>query len=193
MWFLLKNQGRSKGMTLVEVMVALVILGVLTIPLCRLSVAANRVAAAGRMQMQAVNLAQEIIEAAKAAPACREGVVAGVEPQGLTLQPEAAEPAEVYAGSLLAITAGPGEGQIRTITAFDADSRQATLERPWVVLPVVDESSYLVFRTESQPENAEMSIAFDPESELETMTVVVYFQEGGQTRQVSLSAERLRR
>lgn len=193
MWFLLKNQGRSKGMTLVEVMVALVILGVLTIPLCRLSVAANRVTAAGRMQLQAVNLAQEIIEAAKAAPACREGLVAGVVSDGLIIQPEAIEPEGTWQDATVAITAGPGEGQIRAITVFDVETRQATIDRSWDTLPVADESSYLIFHTGASIENAAMTVISDPESYLETVTVVVHFQEGGQARQVSLSAERLRR
>lgn len=139
---LLKNQ---KGMSLVEVLVAVLLLGITMIPLMEMVVAGRQFTTAARHEVAALNFTQEIFEEIKGVSPGQIGIAGenaggGHDTIRLAAGAEALKP-----GCLISITAGKGEGQVRRVAYFDEISKIATVEPDWRPDGVPDHtSSYLL-------------------------------------------------
>lgn len=191
----------QRGMSLIEVMVALVVLGLTSAALMGLFLAGGRSTAVARHDVAAVNVAQEILEQVKAVPENQLGTAQGGTATTIRLAEGASDANDYYNGQTVALTGGTGAGQVRKITDYDGDTRTATVDRAWDTVPD-DTTTYAIFRgTEAgyayrveigQPHDANGEP--QPNGELRTVTVTVsYATTGGRTREVTLTGERLRR
>lgn len=138
---LLKDQ---EGMSLVEVMVALLILGVAVITLLSMFVSGDKLTATARHEVGALNVGQELMEEIKGAPYKRFGVARGsTASDKVTLATDTG--GENLAGTttfLISLTKGTGEGQVRKITAYSDFTKIATVSPAWQVRP--DDTSHFL-------------------------------------------------
>ncbi len=125
---LIKDQ---KGMSLVEAAVAVLIFGVVTLPLIYLFQSGNAYTGAARHEVAALNSAQQIMEQIKGSPYKSVGLARdGATPGTIVLGSDAGS-LELSGIKLICITAGNGAGQVRRLTGFDSYTKVASINMPW--------------------------------------------------------------
>ncbi|MBC7105565.1 MAG: prepilin-type N-terminal cleavage/methylation domain-containing protein, partial [Firmicutes bacterium] len=134
------------GMSLIEVMVALLLLGLLTVPLVNFFLTGSVFAAVARHDVTALNFAQEVLEAVKGAPDNCLGTVQAASSTTVTLESRASGTDNEYAGSTIATTGGPAAGQVRRVASYEGDARRVTVDRAWDAEPVPGQTTYALFR-----------------------------------------------
>lgn len=133
---------QKSGMSLIEVLVAIAVLALVTVPLMNMFLGGRIITARAGHEVAALNEAQEIMETLKAFPFDRLGCIQGSTGSSqITLDGDVSGNSPV--GSLICVTAGKGEGQIREITAFDNSSGIATVSPAWGERPD-SSSSYVI-------------------------------------------------
>lgn len=130
-----------KGMTLVEVVVAILILGIAAIPLLKLFVTGNAFVFKARHEVVALNFAQELMEEVKSLPYNRTGMVRSGEGHSneIVLSSYASN---INSGYLLSITAGKGAGQVRKVLFFDELTKVVAVDPAWEPEKKPDNSSH---------------------------------------------------
>lgn len=112
------------GMGLIEVIVAILLLGIATIPLLNFFVHGNTFTATARHEVTALNLAQEIMEEIKSTPfrtifgTIAEGSARGGTSNTIELDNKASKTNSLYKGCIITITDGTGYGQFKTISSY---------------------------------------------------------------------------
>lgn len=53
----------------------------------------------------------------------------------ITLQSDASATNNLYVGQAIRVMAGPGDDQVRLITAYNGTTKVATVDRPWIIIP----------------------------------------------------------
>lgn len=186
-----QKSGQS-GMSLIEVMVALVILGFMCAALMGLFLAGSRDTAVARHDLMAVSVAQEILDQVKAIPENQLGTVQSATANNIRFENVASAADDAYVGQTVALTSGKGSGQVRVITGYDGDTRTAAVDSPWDTVP--DETTeYAIFngKDTTYPYRVEIGRL---SGALRTVTVTVTYQAAGAgRREVALTSERLRR
>ena len=181
----------QKGMSLIEVTVALLIFGVTIIPLLCMYRDGIIYAAVAGEKVAVLNLARGLIEEIKGIPDARLGLVQGAAGNTVTLEQRAGGARDYYQNYNLAICRGTGSGQIKKITGYDGVTHQAVLDSDWQVLP--DTSSfYLLYRCCPTDYHYTINVVAGSITGLtKTIKVTVYYTEKNQERQISLTTERL--
>lgn|GEM_PF-1847316 len=119
------------GMSLLEVMVALIMVGTLAVPLLGMFVQGSRLAGEARIKIAALYTAQQLQEAVKGIPYYMVGNPRGSTDTTISL---AGGTGDIdLKDKLIAITAGSGRGQIRHIISYGSDSQVAAIDprTPW--------------------------------------------------------------
>ncbi len=139
---ILKNQN---GMSLLEVTVAILILGLVTVPLVGLFLRGSIFTAVARHEVTALHFAQEIMEEIKSIPFEQLGKARGsMGNDKITL---AGDVVSDLMGYLVLITAGEGKGQVREITEFNVKTKIATVKPSWEAAKQPDNtSSYIMHK-----------------------------------------------
>jgi len=185
-----QKNGQS-GMSLIEVMVALVVLGFTCAALMGLFLAGSRDTATARHDMEAASVAQEILEQVKSIPENQLGTARGGTATTIQLEAGASDANDCYNGMTVALIGGKGIGQVRKIADYNGATRTATLERAWDTIPDTT-TIYAIFKGVDTGYAYQVTVA--PHGDLATVTVTVTYQTtGGRQREVSLTSERLRR
>jgi type II secretory pathway pseudopilin PulG len=179
-------------MSLIEVMVALLILGLMTVPLVNFFLTGSVFTAVARHDVTALNFAQEVLEAVKGVPDNCLGTVRAATSTTVTLETRAG--GTDYTGFMIATTGGPGAGQVRKVESYDHNARRATVDQAWDTVPTPGRTTYLLFRAGETRYRYAVTVAPDAQDpNLRTVTVTVYYWDRGVEREVSLTSERLRR
>ncbi|HHW40737.1 MAG TPA: prepilin-type N-terminal cleavage/methylation domain-containing protein [Syntrophomonadaceae bacterium] len=182
---------RKSGMSLIEVMVALVILGLTSAALMGLFLAGSRNTVVARHDVEAANVAQEILEQVKAIPEDQLGTAQSGTATTIQLETGASDANGCYNGMTIAITGGTGAGQVRKIADYNGATRTATVEGAWDTIPDTT-TTYAIFKGVDTGYAYQVTVA--PNGNLATVTVTVTYQAtGNRQREVSLTSERLRR
>lgn len=181
-------------MSLIEVMVSLIILGMVVYPLLDLFRQSSALTATALDEVAALHLAQEIMEEVKSIPANQMGTAQRVAHDTVTLEDRASDADNAYRQQLVAITGGPGAGQVRQITGYDGGRRQATVDRVWDgPAPVNNDSSYLILDTFDPRYDFRIKVIPGDAINLKTVQVTVSYSVNGQGRDISLTTEKLTR
>lgn len=135
------NLLNHKGMTLVEVVVSVLVLGIAAIPLLKLFMTGNSFVFKARHEIVALNFAQELMEEVKILPYNRTGMVrsGGGNSNEIVLSRNASN---INSGHLLSITAGKGEGQVRKVLFFDELTKVVAVNPAWEPEKKPDNSSH---------------------------------------------------
>ncbi|HAA90663.1 MAG TPA: hypothetical protein DCE07_08890 [Peptococcaceae bacterium] len=183
------------GFSLIEVAVAILILGVITVALMGLFVTGNVFTAQARHEVAALNQAQEILEEIKSIPGSQLGTARGGTERTITLEESASREDDCYNDYLIATTGGPGAGQVRKVVDYDGESRVVTVEPRWDAIPQAEETTYVIFRGNDYNYDFRISVEDknDENPNLKTVTVAVYYEDRGRQKEVSLTTEKLRR
>ncbi|MDD4767561.1 MAG: prepilin-type N-terminal cleavage/methylation domain-containing protein [Desulfotomaculaceae bacterium] len=188
MFRLLLNQ---RGMSLIEVTVAILILGITTFPLIYMYRDGSIQAAAARDEVSALNFARALVEEIKSIPESRLGLCRGADAHTVTLEHRASGIDDFYKGFNIAICGGTGAGQVKKITGYDGPARSAVLESDWLVVPDAT-SLYMLYH--DCPGNYRYVINVENNrGGLKMIRVTVYYTVKNQERQVSLTTEKLTR
>lgn len=184
----------ERGMTLVEVVVALCLFAVLAAGLMGLFLSGRVATAASSSKQEALCLARAIMEAVKASPVEWEGRVQGAGSDYVVLENKADDRDDAYKGFYLAIIEDTGQGQVRKIQSYEGSSRTAYVAPNWGTTPSTS-SRYLVFRLGSEltdPDLDRVGVAAVSTlgSGLEKVTVTVRYRTPWGEREVSLVCER---
>lgn len=181
------------GMSLIEVMVALLILGLMTVPLVNFFLTGSVFTAVARHDVTALNFAQEVLEAVKSAPENCLGTVQAASSSTVTLESRASGIGN-QPDLMIATTGGPGAGQVRKVVSYDRTACRATVDRAWDTVPAPGQTTYALFRVGETGYRYAVAVAPDAQDpNLRTVTVTVYYRDRGVQREVSLTTEKLRR
>lgn len=182
------------GFSLIEVTVAILLLGVITVALMGLFVTGNVFTAQARHDVAALNQAQEILEEIKSIPDSQLGTAQGGTEDTITLEESASSEDDFYNdnGYFIATTGGTGAGQVRRVVDYDGESRVATVDSPWDTIPD-DNTTYVIFKGDDYNYDFRIYVTGDENPNLKTVTVVVYYEDRGRQKEVSLTTEKLRR
>ncbi|MGO0123283.1 type IV pilus modification PilV family protein [Desulfothermobacter acidiphilus] len=182
----------ERGMSLLEVVVALCLFAVLSLGLFSLFLSGRMASAAGSGKQEALCLARAVMEAAKASPVEWEGQVRGAGSDYVVLENKADNQDGAYQDFYLAIIEGMGQGQVRKIQSYVGSSRTAYVAPSWSSTPDTS-SRYLVFRLGSELGDVErVAVTTTPSSTagLEEVKVVVKYRTPWGEREVQLTCER---
>ncbi len=185
--------GNQKGMSLIELFTSLIIIGIVIFPVLDLFRHSGIFTAQARHEVAALNFAQEIIEEVKSAHDNHSGLVQGIGDETITLEDRTGSEDDYYNNHFIAITAGSGSGQIRTITGYDGGSHTATVDQSWTApLPAINESTYLLL--EGLDKKYDFIISAAPGAmNLKTVRATVYYYVNDQSKEISLTTEKLMR
>lgn len=179
-----KNQG---GMSLIEVMVALLLLGVAIIPMLNLFVDGSAYTATARHEVSALNFAQAIMEEIKSIPFIQMGQVQAAGAGTLQFEDKSSGN---YINYMVAVTSGPGAGQVREITSYDYLTRTATVDQNWSSMPGVT-STYLIIQNNDRKYNYRIDASVS--GDLVTITLTAYYSIRGRTKNVCLITDKPKR
>lgn len=183
----------QRGMSLIEVIVAIFLLGVVTVALVSLFLTGNIFTAVARHDVAAVNQAQEILETVKSIPDNQFGTAGGGSSNTITLGTNASNQNDAYKNYTIALTGGTGAGQVRKILSYSGATRTATVDRNWDIVPD-GTTTYVVFEKNGGSYPYRVSVQNDPsDPNLKTVTVTVFYEDRGRQREISLTTEKLRR
>ncbi len=190
---MLINLGNQKGMSLIELLTSLMIIGMVIFPVLNLFRHSGIMTALGRQEVTALNFAQEIIEGVKSVNDNHSGLVQGVEEEIIILEDRTSSEDDAYNNHFIVITGGSGSGQVRTINGYDGGSHTATVDQSWTTpLPVINESTYLLLEGFDQRFDFKISLA-PGAINLKTVRATVYYQVNDQLKEISLTTEKLMR
>jgi Tfp pilus assembly protein PilV len=137
-----KNQ---EGMSLIEVIVAILLAAIAIIPLLQFFVTGSAFTATARHEVTALNFAQELIEELKSVNSRQIGVARECTETGNNKIRLANDAGNISINHLITITAGKGEGQVRKITGYKPSNQVATVTPAWDTGKAPDDTShYLV-------------------------------------------------
>ncbi|OQA07118.1 MAG: hypothetical protein BWY65_01994 [Firmicutes bacterium ADurb.Bin373] len=134
-----KNQ---EGLSLIEVIVAILLAAVAVIPLLQLLAAAGVLTAAARREVTALNFAQELMEELKSVTSGQIGAARTCTETGDNKMRLACDAGDIKINDLILITAGRGEGQVRKITGYNASGQIVTVGPAWDTDRAPDNSSH---------------------------------------------------
>ncbi len=178
-------------MSLIEVTVSILILGVTVFPLIYVLRTGSVVAAEARDEIAALNLAREVIEEIKSIPDSQLGFAGGGILNTVTLEARAGATDGLYSGYNIAISGGTGSGQVRKITGYDGAARRAVVDSDWLVAPDAT-SFYLLYRY--CPGHYVYTVNVDlSQGVLKMVSVTVYYTVKNQEREVTLTTEKMMR
>lgn len=181
---------------MLEVLVAIILLGLATIPLLNFFVSGNAFTARAGNEVAALNFAQELLEEIKSIPDNQIGKVQGSTENTIKLEPRASSVDGYYKDWVVALAGGTGAGQVRRIAAYNGTTRTATVDRNWDNRDVWPDTTttYVLLKVAADRYPFRISLADAPGAQnLRTVTVTVYYQDRGQWREVSLTTDKLRR
>lgn len=185
-----KNQ---KGMSLIEVTVAIFILGIITFPLINLFRTGNIFTANARHEVAAMNFARAIVEEIRGTPNNQLGAVKGATINTITLESRTSSADDYYNNYNIAITGGTGSGQVRKISGYNGSLHKATVDSNWVTIPDTT-STYIIYKYYPGGYNYRVDITENLNNMiLKTIEVTVYYQADGQDKEVCLTTEKLER
>jgi len=195
---LFKNQ---RGMSLIEVMIAILLLGIVIIPLFDLFVNGNIFTATARHDVAALNFAQEKLEEIKSMSykdvsqtISETGTAQGGSVNTITLAAGAGSTDGYYNNYMIETTGGIGSGQKRKIVGYAGISKVATIDGNWDVQP----DSITTYKIDkkvaetSDRYNYKISVV-NGVYNLKTVTAAVYYKARDTEREVSLTTEKLKR
>lgn len=187
------NLLNQKGMSLVEVIVSLIILGIVIFPVLNLFHNSGILTARVHHEVAALNYAQEIIEGVKSVYDKHTGLVRGVGYESITLEDRTSREDDAYNNFFIAITGGSGSGQVRGITSYDGASHTAAVDQPWTTpLAANNDSAYLLL--EGFDKKYDFRISVTPGAlNLKTVRVTVSYYVNDQSKDISLTTEKLMR
>lgn len=181
----------QRGMSLIEVTVSILILGVTVFPLIYVLRTGSVAAAEARDEIAALNLAREVVEEIKSIPDNQLGFAGGGTTNTVILETRASAADGFYSGFNIAISGGTGSGQVRRITGYDGAARRASVDSDWLVAPDAT-SFYLLYR--DCPGHHVYAVNVDLSQEaLKRVSVTVYYTVRNQEREVTLTTEKLMR
>lgn len=200
-----------RGMSLIEVIVAICILGLVTVPLVKFFLTGSVFTSIARHDVAAVNTAQEIMEEIKSVPSGHLGIVQEIFDDTIVLESNGKLQTDDLQEYLVALTGGPGAGQVFKIINYNSD--QATVELVWEPNTRKDEqnedeqdeqnprdeTTYLVMRDTGSKFPFEIAVKGYTDIEdteefddLKKITVTVFYQDRGRWREVSLTTDKSR-
>jgi hypothetical protein len=178
-------------MSLIEVSVAILILGITTFPLIYMFRAGSIHAAEARHEIAALNFAREVLEEVKSIPNSQLGLAGGATSNTLTLENRTSDIGGFYNNFNIAICAGTGSGQIKKITGYDGAMHRAVLDSDWLALPDAT-SFYMLY--DYCPGNYRYAINVEvSQGGLKLIRVTVYYNINNLDKEVSLTTEKLTR
>jgi Tfp pilus assembly protein PilV len=124
----------ESGMSLVEVIVAIFLLGLVTVSLLQLFLTGNVFTAVAGHEVASANLAQEVLEEIKSVPWNQMGTARQASSDWIKLDPAAGSENGKYIGYTIALTSGTGAGQVRQVVGY-SDINTATVSLPWDEVP----------------------------------------------------------
>jgi hypothetical protein len=190
-----RESKQQSGSAIIEVIAALVILALVSLPLIKLFTYDSIFVSYAKHDLTAVNRAQDVMEEIKALPNSLKGLALAGDSGSITLNAEENAGGIEYLsqGYMVALTGGLGAGQIRKIENYDNSSGTVFVSPDWVTPPADMETTYLLLRDRPYWDNLEITAVDSSTADLETITVTVVEQEEGNegnTEQVSLTAEK---
>lgn len=176
-------------MSLIEVTVAILILGIAIFPLMYMYRDGSIYAAAAREKISALNLARAVVEEIKSIPDSQLGLSGGATTHTVTLEHRASSVDDFYKHYNIAICGGTGSGQVGKITDYDGAARRAVLESDWLVVPDAT-SLYMLYHY--CPDDYRYVINVEnSRNNLKMIRVIVYYTVKNQERNVSLTTEKM--
>ncbi|WP_114679220.1 prepilin-type N-terminal cleavage/methylation domain-containing protein [Desulfofundulus thermocisternus] len=124
----------GSGMSLIEVVVAVAVLGLVTVALLQLFLTGSVFTAVAGHEVAAANLAQEVLEEIKSIPWNQIGTAQGGTADKILLDPAAGSENGKYMWHTIALTSGTGAGQVRQVVEY-SDINTATVSLPWDEVP----------------------------------------------------------
>jgi len=180
-------------MSLIELLVCLIIIGMVIFPVINLFRHSGILTARAHHEVAALNYAQEIIEGVKSVHDNHSGLVQGVGDEVITLEDRTSREDDAYNNFFIAITGGSGSGQVRGITSYDGGSHTATVDQAWTdPLPASNDSTYLLLEGFDKKFDFKISAA-SGSMNLKTVRVTVYYYDNAQLKDISLTTEKLMR
>lgn len=137
----------EKGLSFIEVMVAILVLGVTIIPLINFFRISSTFSFTARQEVGALNFTQSLLEEIKGVPSKWVGVAGGGGSSQIKL---AGDAGNISPGCLVAITSGKGEGQARRIVNYNESTRMAVVEPSWVAGSEPDGTSHYLLGHEGE-------------------------------------------
>lgn len=196
-WGMFSNRAskQQSGSALIEVIAALVILALVSLPLIKLFTYDSIFVSYAKHDLRSVNRAQEVMEEIKALPNSLKGLALAGDSGSITLNAgeNVGGIVDLSQGYMVALTGGVGAGQIRKVESYDSSSGTAFVSPDWATPPADMETTYLLLRDRSYRDNIEITAVTSSSVGLETITVTVVEQEEGNegnTEGVSLTAEK---
>jgi prepilin-type N-terminal cleavage/methylation domain-containing protein len=125
----------ESGMSLIEVVVAVAVLGLVTVALLQLFLTGSVFTAVAGHEVAAANLAQEILEEIKSVPWNQIGNARGGTAGTILLDPAADSENGKYMWYTIALTSGTGAGQVRQVVGYSGSRNTATVSLPWDEVP----------------------------------------------------------
>ncbi len=131
----------GSGMSLIEVVVAVAVLGLVTVALLQLFLTGNVFTAVAGHEVAAANLAQEVLEEIKSIPWNQMGTARQVGSDWIKLDPAAGSENGKYIGYTIALTLvdkNTGErvaGQVRQVVEYNGGDTTAVVSPPWDGVP----------------------------------------------------------
>ncbi len=181
----------QKGMSLIEVSVSILILGIVAFPLAYLYRSGSVYTAEAKHEIAALNFAAAVMEEIKAIPDNQTGFVREAAANTVTLENRSSGSDGFYNNFHIAICSGPGAGQVKKITGYDGEMRRAVIDSDWLTMPDTA-SSYIIFG--QCPGNYPLMVAAEAgRDNLKTIRVTVSYPANSQKKDVSLIAEKLKR
>jgi hypothetical protein len=179
---------QQSGSALIEVIAALVILAMVSLPLIKLFTNGSIFVSYAKHDLTAVNRAQEVLEEIIALPNSLKGLALAGDSGSITLNAGGVQ--DLSQEYMVVLTGGVGAGQIRKIESYDSSSGIAFVSPDWVTPPAGQETTYLLLRDRPYRDNLEITAVDSSSAGLETITVTVIKQEEGNTEGVSLTGEK---
>lgn len=187
------NPVHEKGMSLIEVMVSLIILGIVVYPLIDLFRHSSVLTVTASEEVTALYFAQKIIEGVKSIPANQIGTAQSVGNQTIGLEDRTSDEDDAYNQHVIIITGGAGSGQVRNITGYAGCRHLATVEQSWdAPIPVNNDSTYLILKGFEQRFDFRIDVT-SGELALKTVQATVYYTVNAQVKEISLTTEKLMR
>jgi len=199
----------KRGMSLIEVIVAICILGLITVPFVNFFLTGSIFTSIARHDVAAVNTAQEIMEEIKTVPSSHLGIVQEIFDDTIVLESNDNLQTDNLEGYLVALTGGPDAGQVFRIIDYNND--QAAVELVWKTNTLKDdedeqdeqnpqdETTYLVMRDTGSKFPFEIAVEGYTDIEdteefddLKKITVTVFYQDRGRWREISLTTDKSR-
>lgn len=181
----------QRGMSLIEVTVSILIMGIVTIPLVYLYQAGSIHAAEARDELSALNLARQVIEEIKSIPDNQTGFARGAASNTITLENRASSIDGFYNNYNIAVCGGSGSGQVKKITGYEGASRRAVVDSDWIAAPDAG-SFYVLYRYCAGNYRYAINIE-NSQGGMKLIRVTVYYTVKNQERVVTLATEKLTR